>query len=159
MNGSAESGLPPRQLSDFPKRNDSVLTPYRFLSSMVSHTVLVDARETTGWQVTEDLIDVQYAACYTKGVDTTMRDIHTRSEGSVKWLHYGTTEGAYLNYPGFLWPRSCGGSQCGETYDPRSRPWYAQGATGTKNVVIIIDTSGSMQNVRAAACEARSYTR
>ena len=57
MNGSAESGLPPRQLSDFPKRNDSVLTPYRFLSSMVSHTVLVDARETTGWQVTEDLIE------------------------------------------------------------------------------------------------------
>jgi hypothetical protein len=98
--------------------------------------------------VTADLIDVQYAACYTQGVETTLRQIHDRSEGSVKWLHYGTTEGAYLNYPGFLWPRSCGGSQCGETYDPRSRPWYAQGATGSKNVVIIFDTSGSMSNVR-----------
>jgi hypothetical protein len=100
-------------------------------------------------KVTEDIIDVQYAACYTKGVDATFKDIHSRSEGSVKWLHYGTTEGAYLNYPGFLWPRNCGGSECGATYDPRSRPWYAQGATGSKNVVLIIDSSGSMSNVRA----------
>jgi hypothetical protein len=138
--------------------------------TLPSWAQLFETREKPrGRQVTEDLIDVQYAACYTQGVETTLRQIHDRSEGSVKWLHYGTTEGAYLNYPGFLWPRSCGGSQCGETYDPRSRPWYAQGATGSKNVVIIFDTSGSMSNVRGhtsslsesviGAQAARLYTR
>merc|ERR1712107_182566 len=31
-------------------------------------------------------------------------------------------------------------------YDPRFRPWYASAATGPKNIVIIIDKSGSMRD-------------
>ncbi|CAJ1331871.1 unnamed protein product, partial [Effrenium voratum] len=33
----------------------------------------------------------------------------------------------------------------GETYDPRLRPWYSSGSTGPKDVVIVVDVSGSMQ--------------
>ena len=29
-------------------------------------------------------------------------------------------------------------------YDPRYRPWYISATTGPKNIIIIIDTSGSM---------------
>ena len=29
-------------------------------------------------------------------------------------------------------------------YDPRTRPWYMMGATGPKDVIVILDTSGSM---------------
>ena len=29
-------------------------------------------------------------------------------------------------------------------YDPRFRPWYVSATTGRKNVIIIIDVSGSM---------------
>lgn len=29
-------------------------------------------------------------------------------------------------------------------YDPRFRPWYAAGATGQKNIVVVLDISHSM---------------
>ena len=35
---------------------------------------------------------------------------------------------------------------CSNTYDPRLRPWYSAAATGPKDVVIVIDVSGSMSN-------------
>eukprot|EP01043_Picozoa_sp_COSAG02_P093959 COSAG02_NODE_30440_length_551_cov_0.816372_1_plen_176_part_10 len=33
---------------------------------------------------------------------------------------------------------------CSDTYDPRFRPWYTGSASGPKDVVIVIDISGSM---------------
>lgn len=32
----------------------------------------------------------------------------------------------------------------GSGFDPRFRPWFANAATGPKDVIIIIDVSGSM---------------
>jgi len=37
---------------------------------------------------------------------------------------------------------------CPNDYDPRFRPWYASGATGPKDVVIVVDVSGSMSTAR-----------
>lgn len=37
--------------------------------------------------------------------------------------------------------------QCG-TFDPRVRPWYIAASSGPKNVVLVVDTSGSMQGRR-----------
>jgi len=39
-------------------------------------------------------------------------------------------------------------SDCGTRYDPRFRPWYAGAAAGPKDVVIVVDTSGSMLGTR-----------
>ena len=36
---------------------------------------------------------------------------------------------------------------CYNDFDPRFRPWFANTATGPKDVIIIIDTSGSMHTV------------
>jgi len=36
----------------------------------------------------------------------------------------------------------------GGVYDPRFRPWYASGATGPKDVLILVDVSGSMDTAR-----------
>jgi hypothetical protein len=33
----------------------------------------------------------------------------------------------------------------GRDYDPRRRPWYLSGSNGPKNVIFILDSSGSMQ--------------
>ena len=55
--------------------------------------------------------------------------------------YYGTAEGVLINFPGYLSTRdSC---EAG-TYDPRTRPWYVMGASGPKDVILIIDKSGSM---------------
>lgn len=33
-------------------------------------------------------------------------------------------------------------------YDPRFRPWYVSASSGGKNVILIIDVSGSMEGSR-----------
>ena len=90
--------------------------------------------------VTTDATDIMNAVCYTQGLETTFKSIAT-TESDLKWQYYGTQEGVLVNYPGFLW----GGCE-GSTYDPRERPWYVMGATGPKDVIIILDKSGSMKN-------------
>ena len=88
--------------------------------------------------VTPDATDIMNAVCYTEGLEPTFQAIG-QSESDLKWMYYGSMEGVFVNYPGFYW-----GAQ--DTYDPRERPWFVSGATGPKDVIIIIDKSGSMQN-------------
>ncbi|CEM35380.1 unnamed protein product [Vitrella brassicaformis CCMP3155] len=59
------------------------------------------------------------------------------STSRLGYLYGGfQTDGAYVQ-----WPRM----DCSElTFDPRYRPWYASASTGPKNVVIVVDRSGSM---------------
>ncbi len=45
-------------------------------------------------------------------------------------------------YPGN--PGKCPNGK--NNYDPRIRPWYVAASTGPKDVVLILDTSGSMGN-------------
>lgn len=45
--------------------------------------------------------------------------------------------GSYVGWPNLDWCPA-------NTYDPRYRPWYAAGTTGPKDVVIVVDVSGSM---------------
>ena len=88
--------------------------------------------------VTPDATDIMNAVCYTEGLEPTFQAIG-QSESDLKWMYYGSMEGVLVNYPGYYW-----GAQ--DTYDPRERPWFVSGATGPKDVIIIIDKSGSMQN-------------
>ena len=48
--------------------------------------------------------------------------------------------GTYMQWPGVEW--------CPDTYDPRYRPWYAAAAAGPKDVVVVVDVSGSMTGSR-----------
>merc|ERR1712217_638931 len=48
------------------------------------------------------------------------------------------TDGSYMQWPGIEW--------CPTNYDPRFRDWYAGPAAGPKDLVLVIDTSGSMGN-------------
>ena len=48
--------------------------------------------------------------------------------------------GTYMQWPGLEW--------CPSGYDPRYRPWYAAAAAGPKDVVVVVDVSGSMTGSR-----------
>lgn len=49
--------------------------------------------------------------------------------------YMGTALGSFRSYP------ATGGC---DSYDPRFRPWYVAATAGAKNVILIIDVSGSM---------------
>lgn len=42
-------------------------------------------------------------------------------------------------YPGFADFYAC------DDYDPRFRPWYVTATSGSKNVILLLDVSGSME--------------
>ena len=57
-------------------------------------------------------------------------------------LYYGSDDGIFRIYPGYLQQCSRGASD----YDPRNRPWYAAASSGPKDIILVLDTSGSMKN-------------
>ncbi|CAD7952811.1 unnamed protein product [Amoebophrya sp. A25] len=55
----------------------------------------------------------------------------------VAYLYAGFADrGNYIQWPAMEWNKG--------TWDPRFRPWYAMVASGPKNIIIVIDISGSM---------------
>ncbi|KAL7565258.1 hypothetical protein ACA910_014553 [Epithemia clementina (nom. ined.)] len=54
-------------------------------------------------------------------------------------MYYGSRTGAFRHFPAVRF-KTCG------DYDPRVRPWYVAASSGPKNVVMILDVSGSMQD-------------
>jgi len=58
----------------------------------------------------------------------------------IGYEYYGSQLGSYTQWPGV--------NDCKGNFDPRFRPWYAAAASGPKDVVVVIDISGSMQGLR-----------
>ena len=56
---------------------------------------------------------------------------------TLRWQYIGTPSGLFRGYPGDA-QETCA------SYDPRIRPWYVAATSGPKNVVLVIDVSGSM---------------
>ena len=76
--------------------------------------------------------------CSTSSLDAVFQRTH--DEDTV-WSYFGSYNGIWRAYPGDARTRDEQG--CRE-YDPRVRPWYLSAASGSKNLVIVIDVSGSM---------------
>jgi hypothetical protein len=53
-------------------------------------------------------------------------------------MYFGSTTGVFRYYPGRR-TKDCG------TYDPRPRPWNVAPSSGPKNIVLVLDKSGSMK--------------
>ena len=71
-------------------------------------------------------------------------DVHWRSGLSVslesitlRWQYIGAPTGMFRIYPGSP-QETC------NAFDPRNRPWYVAATSGPKNVILVIDVSGSM---------------
>ena len=52
-------------------------------------------------------------------------------------MYFGAHNGIMRLFPA-LQSKSC------NTYDPRKRPWYIAASSGPKDIIIILDVSGSM---------------
>ena len=56
-------------------------------------------------------------------------------------MYFGSSRGIFREFPGNYHGND--NNQC-DDYDPRYRPWYTIAASGAKNVIILLDKSGSM---------------
>ena len=62
------------------------------------------------------------------------------NQNRIGYEYYASTRGTYMQWPGM--------EDCGNSYDPRFRDWFAGAAAGPKDVLIVVDTSGSMTGNR-----------
>jgi len=84
--------------------------------------------------------------CYSRDLDSWFKDTHadapthygkTLKHDFLPQYYFGSADGAYRFYPARHSP------VCG-SYDPRRRPWYVAASSGPKNVILVLDQSGSM---------------
>lgn len=69
---------------------------------------------------------------------------------SLSWQFFGSSKGFLRLYPATSWNEEENYSEKSliDFYDCRLRPWYIKGAASPKDIVILLDTSGSMTGVR-----------
>ncbi|KAK3601586.1 hypothetical protein CHS0354_027831 [Potamilus streckersoni] len=74
-----------------------------------------------------------------------------QKDNTLKWQYFCSSDGFFRIFPGLTWPRRNKKNE-GDTdlFDCRMRSWYLQAATCPKNVVILVDASGSMKGLRMA---------
>ncbi|XP_072027296.1 LOW QUALITY PROTEIN: voltage-dependent calcium channel subunit alpha-2/delta-3-like [Amphiura filiformis] len=64
---------------------------------------------------------------------------------TLTWQYFGSKYGFFRNFPGAKWTMNEKGL---DLFDCRKRGWYIQAATSPKDIVILMDASGSMTGLR-----------
>uniref|UniRef100_A0A9J8CW63 Calcium channel, voltage dependent, alpha2/delta subunit 3 n=1 Tax=Cyprinus carpio carpio TaxID=630221 RepID=A0A9J8CW63_CYPCA len=68
-----------------------------------------------------------------------------KRDPTLIWQYFGSAKGFFRQYPGVKWHPDDHGVIA---FDCRNRKWYIQAATSPKDVVILVDVSGSMKGLR-----------
>ncbi|XP_053320344.1 voltage-dependent calcium channel subunit alpha-2/delta-4 [Spea bombifrons] len=68
-----------------------------------------------------------------------------RRDPTLTWQYFGSSTGFFRLYPGIKWVPDENGVI---SFDCRNRGWYIQAATSPKDIVIVVDISGSMKGLR-----------
>ncbi|OCT57831.1 voltage-dependent calcium channel subunit alpha-2/delta-4 isoform X2 [Xenopus laevis] len=68
-----------------------------------------------------------------------------RRDPTLTWQYFGSSAGFFRLYPGIKWVPDENGVI---SFDCRNRGWYIQAATSPKDILIVVDISGSMKGLR-----------
>ncbi|KAL8621814.1 hypothetical protein ACOMHN_016300 [Nucella lapillus] len=64
---------------------------------------------------------------------------------TLRWQYFCSSDGFFRIFPGMQWPRD---PEKVDVFDCRMQKWYIQAASTPKNIIILLDTSGSMMGKR-----------
>ncbi|XP_067138072.1 voltage-dependent calcium channel subunit alpha-2/delta-3-like isoform X3 [Centruroides vittatus] len=70
------------------------------------------------------------------------------ADPSLHWQYFGSSTGFLRTFPGSKWPKNDDDEKDPDFYDCRMQPWYIQAAASAKDIVILLDVSGSMTGIR-----------
>ncbi|XP_078677964.1 voltage-dependent calcium channel subunit alpha-2/delta-3-like isoform X3 [Branchiostoma floridae x Branchiostoma belcheri] len=88
--------------------------------------------------------DVLNAVKWSKKLDPVFIE-NGKMDPTLTWQYFGSSTGFFRQYPGIAWTPAPNGI---DDYDCRNRGWYIQAATSPKDIVIVVDRSGSMKGLR-----------
>ncbi|XP_023032149.1 voltage-dependent calcium channel subunit alpha-2/delta-3 [Drosophila willistoni] len=71
-----------------------------------------------------------------------------QSDPALSWQYFGSDTGILRHYPASQWIDMRENPDDADTYDCRKRSWYIETATCSKDIVILLDHSGSMTGFR-----------
>merc|ERR550532_1490251 len=77
---------------------------------------------------------------WSRKLEDTFKDNYQRDPG-ISWQYFGSSTGFLRQYPAMTWPAL---KDDPDMFDSRQRDWYINSATTPKEIVILLDTSGSM---------------
>ncbi|XP_028440159.1 voltage-dependent calcium channel subunit alpha-2/delta-4 isoform X3 [Perca flavescens] len=68
-----------------------------------------------------------------------------QKDPTLTWQFFGSSSGFFRIYPGIKWTPDANGVAA---FDCRNRNWYIQAATSPKDIIIMVDISGSMKGLK-----------
>merc|ERR1719412_2774650 len=81
---------------------------------------------------------------WSRKLDEIFKDNYER-DPSLSWQYFGSSTGFLRQYPAMKWLTQ---EDDPDMYDARMRDWYIKSAASPKDIVILLDTSGSMTGLR-----------
>uniref|UniRef100_A0ABD2WPD7 VWFA domain-containing protein n=1 Tax=Trichogramma kaykai TaxID=54128 RepID=A0ABD2WPD7_9HYME len=91
--------------------------------------------------------EVLKAIRWSEELDSTFKNNY-RTDASLSWQYFGSSTGFMRQYPALNWKPNGSDVHNPDLFDCRTRSWYIEAATSPKDVLILVDTSGSMTGMR-----------
>ncbi|XP_060849849.1 voltage-dependent calcium channel subunit alpha-2/delta-3 isoform X2 [Rhopalosiphum padi] len=85
--------------------------------------------------------DVIKAIKWSENLDATFKKNY-ETDPRLSWQYFGSTTGFMRQFPAMEWPDKPDKPE--DLYDCRMRPWYVEAAASPKDILILVDNSGSM---------------